>query len=124
MESKAFLLADEMDWEELGGGVSRQIMGFNTQIMMVKVKFDKGSIGSPHRHLHSQTTYVAAGSFEFAVGDVKHIIRQGDAVYIKPELLHSVFCLKEGILIDVFSPVREDFLDGTSVSYFSDDNGR
>ena len=124
MESKAFLLADEMKWEELGGGVSRQITGFNTQIMMVKVKFAKGSIGSPHHHFHSQTTYVAAGSFEFTVGDDKRIIHHGDVVYIKPNIIHSVLCLGEGVLIDVFSPVREDFLDGTSVSYFSDDNGR
>jgi quercetin dioxygenase-like cupin family protein len=118
MESKTFLLENEMKWEELGGGVSRQITGFNTQIMMVKVKFNKGSIGSPHHHFHSQTTYVAAGTFEFTVGEEKQLIQQGDAVYIKPNILHSALCIEEGLLIDVFSPVREDFLDGTAVSYF------
>lgn len=123
MESKAFLLADEMKWEELGGGVSRQIAGFNSQIMMVKVRFKKGSVGSLHHHFHSQTTYVAAGSFAFTVGDEKQIIKQGDAVYIKPDILHSALCLEEGVLIDVFSPVREDFLDGTIVSYFNNDTG-
>ena len=118
MESKTFLMADEMKWDELGGGVSRQITGFNTQIMMVKVKFIKGSIGLPHQHFHSQTTYVASGTFEFTVGDAKQLIKQGDAVFIKPNVIHSVLCLEEGVLIDVFSPVREDFLDGTAVSYF------
>ncbi len=124
MESKVFYLADEMKWEELGGGVSRQIMGFNTQIMMVKVKFNKGSIGSLHRHLHSQTTYVASGTFEFTVGHDVQIINQGDSVYIRPDILHTALCLQEGILIDVFSPAREDFLDGTVVSYFGNDNAR
>ena len=118
MESKTFLREDEMTWEELGGGVSRQITGFNTQIMMVKVKLNKGSIGSPHHHFHSQTTYVASGTFEFTVGDEKQLIKQGDAVYIKPNILHSALCLEEGVLIDVFAPIREDFLDGTAVSYF------
>ena len=50
MESKTFFKGNEMKWDEMGGGVSRQIMGFNTQIMMVKVKFDKGSLGSSHHH--------------------------------------------------------------------------
>ena len=120
MESKFFMHESTMQWEELGGGVSRQILGFNTQIMMVKVKFNKGSIGSLHQHFHSQTTYVAAGAFEFSIGDETQIIRQGDAVYIKPNILHSTVCIEDGILIDVFSPVREDFLDGSAVSYFGD----
>ncbi len=44
----------------------------------------------------------------------------GDRVYIEPNLLHSAVCLEEGILIDTFSPVREDFLSGGTVSYFGD----
>jgi quercetin dioxygenase-like cupin family protein len=120
MQSKVFLKGNEMKWEELGGGVSRQIMGFNPQIMMVKVKFNKGSLGSPHQHFHSQATYVASGKFEFTIGEEKTTITQGDAVYIKPNIMHSALCLEEGILIDVFSPVREDFLDGSAVSYFGD----
>lgn len=119
-ESNVFLNGNELKWEELGGGVSRQIMGFNTQIMMVKVRFKKDSLGSPHQHFHSQATYVASGRFEFSIGNEKQTITQGDAVYIKPNIIHSAVCLEEGMLIDVFSPVREDFLDGSAVSYFGD----
>jgi quercetin dioxygenase-like cupin family protein len=122
MESKAFFNGDEMKWEELGGGVSRQIMGFNTQIMMVKVRFNKDSLGSPHHHFQSQITYVVSGKFEFSLGNEKMTIIQGDAVYVKPDIIHSALCLEEGILIDVFSPVREDFLDGSALSYFGDKN--
>ena len=120
MESKTFFKGNEMKWDEMGGGVSRQIMGFNTQIMMVKVKFDKGSLGSSHHHFHSQTTYVVSGKFEFTAGEEKMTITQGDAVYLKPNIPHSALCIEEGILIDVFSPMREDFLDGSKVSYFGD----
>ena len=118
MDRKKFLKETEIEWEELGGGVSRKILGFDNQIMMVKVKFDKGAIGSPHQHFHTQTTYCAGGKFEFTVDDEKSIVETGEGVYIAPNLLHGALCLEEGVLIDVFSPVREDFLDGSAVSYF------
>jgi quercetin dioxygenase-like cupin family protein len=113
-----FYTADKMEWEILGGGVSRKILGWDNQIMMVKVKFEKGAIGSAHQHFHTQATYCAAGEFEFTIGEKVQIIKAGDGVYIPPQLVHGTVCLEEGILIDVFSPVREDFLDGSKLSYF------
>jgi quercetin dioxygenase-like cupin family protein len=110
MESKIFLEGDAINWEDQGGGVSRQILGYDDQLMMVKVKFAKGSEGSAHSHHHSQTTYVVSGKFEFRVGEEKKTISQGDAVYISPGVVHSALCIDEGILIDAFSPLREDFL--------------
>jgi quercetin dioxygenase-like cupin family protein len=118
MASKKFLLDGEMNWEDLGGGVQRKILGFDNQIMMVKVKFEKGSIGSLHQHFHTQSSYCASGKFEFMIDGEKSIVSAGDGVYIKPNLVHGALCLEGGILIDVFSPVREDFLDGSAVSYF------
>ncbi len=116
--SEKFCMAQEKEWEELGGGVSRKILGWDNQIMMVKVKFEKGAEGAPHRHFHTQATYCAEGSFEFTIGEEKKIVNAGDGVYIEPNILHGALCLEAGILIDVFSPVREDFLDGSKVSYF------
>lgn len=116
--SKKFCISNQVDWEDLGGGVSRKILGWDNQIMMVKVKFEQGAEGSPHQHFHTQTTYCAEGKFEFVIGDEKKMVNAGDGVYIQPNLMHSALCLEEGILIDVFSPVREDFLDGSGVSYF------
>ena len=118
MASEKFLKDSEMNWEDLGGGVQRKILGFDNQIMMVKVKFEEGAIGSPHQHFHTQSTYCGAGKFKFTIDGEETIINAGDGVYIKPNLLHSAVCLEAGILIDVFSPVREDFLDGSAVSYF------
>lgn len=118
MDRKKFIKDSALEWEELGGGVSRKFLGFDNQIMMVKVKFEKGAEGSPHQHFHTQSTYCVEGKFEFTVGEEKSIVEAGDGVYIEPNLMHGALCLEEGILIDVFSPVREDFLDGTGVSYF------
>ena len=118
--SEKYILTENMEWEELGGGVSRKFLGYDNQIMMVLVKFEKGALGSPHQHFHTQATYCAAGKFEFEIDGVKQIVSAGDGVYIEPNLLHSAVCLEAGILIDTFSPVREDFLSGDGVSYFGD----
>ena len=118
--SKKFLLTDKMEWEDLGGGVARKFLGFDNQIMMVQVKFEKGAVGSEHDHFHTQATYCAKGKFEFMIDGEKQIVKAGDGVYIEPNLVHGAICLEAGILIDVFSPVREDFLDGSKVSYFGD----
>ena len=116
--SEKYIITDDMEWEDLGGGVSRKMLGYDNQIMMVYVKFREGAVGSPHQHFHTQATFCAAGKFEFTIDGVKQIIAAGDGVYIAPNLLHSAVCLEAGMLIDTFSPVREDFLDGSGVSYF------
>ena len=118
--SEKYVITKDMEWEVLGGGVSRQFLGYDNQIMMVKVKFDKGALGAQHQHFHTQATYCVSGKFEFEINGEKKIVEAGDGVYIEPNLLHSAICLEEGILIDTFSPVREDFLSGGAVSYFGD----
>ena len=118
--SEKYILADKMDWEELGGGVSRKFLGYDNQIMMVRVKFTEGAVGSPHHHFHTQATYCSKGKFKFTIDGENQLVNAGDGVYISPNLVHSAICLEEGELIDVFSPVREDFLDGSGVSYFGD----
>lgn len=121
-KSNEFILTETMEWEDLGGGVSRKFLGFDNQIMMVKVKFEKGAVGSPHEHFHTQATYCAEGKFEFTISGKKQIVKGGDGVYIPPNALHGALCLEAGILIDVFSPVREDFLEGGEVSYFGNND--
>lgn len=97
-------------WEDLGGGVSRQFVGCNSQQMMVKVKFEKGAIGAMHHHFHSQITYVARGQFEVTVDGKTKILKDGDGFFAQPNIEHGVECLEEGLLIDVFTPLRGDFL--------------
>jgi quercetin dioxygenase-like cupin family protein len=78
--------------------------------MMVKVRFKKDSVGEPHKHFHSQTTYVVSGKFQVEIDGIKQILSSGDGFYVPPNALHGAICLEDGMLIDVFSPVREDFL--------------
>lgn len=99
-----------MKWENPGPGITRQIMAYDGQLMMVKVNFEKGAIGTMHEHYHSQATYVASGKFELTIGGEKRILVAGDGYYVAPDELHGCVCLEAGILIDTFSPVRADFL--------------
>lgn len=108
--SATFISEKEKAWEPAGEGVTRQIMGYDGQVMLVKVKFEKGAVGTPHRHYHTQTTYVASGKFEFTVGNEKKIVEAGDGIYMEPDVLHGCICLEPGVLIDCFAPMRADFL--------------
>ena len=109
-QSDNFIFADQTRWDDAGGGVVRQVMGYNDNIMMVKVKFTKGQEGAMHSHPHSQVTYVASGVFEFTIGGVTKIVRAGDALYKQPNLEHGCVCLEDGILIDCFNPMRDTFI--------------
>lgn len=108
--SKNFVLESETQWELAGEGIRRQILGYDGQIMLVKVEFEKGAIGQGHAHFHSQSTYVVSGVFEFHVDGEKQTVKAGDGIYIAPDVFHGAVCLEAGTLIDVFSPMREDFL--------------
>ncbi len=100
--SETYQFEKDLKWENPAPGVNRQIMAYDGQLMMVKVKFDKGAVGSMHEHYHSQATYVVSGKFELTIGD---------GYYVAPDELHGCVCLEAGILIDTFSPVRADFLN-------------
>jgi quercetin dioxygenase-like cupin family protein len=78
--------------------------------MMAKVFFESGSVGEIHQHIHSQISHIESGLFEVQIGEMKKVLKAGDAFYIPPNSLHGVVCLEKGVLIDVFSPMREDFV--------------
>ena len=105
-----FFMDEKTDWEEVAPGLTRQIMGYDNAIMLVKAKFETGAIGQMHQHYHSQVTYVESGKFEMTIGDEVRTLQRGDSFYVLPWVMHGCVCLEPGILIDVFSPAREDFL--------------
>lgn len=109
-QSEVFQIDSQMDYKDLGGGVRRKIMGYDGQLMTVKVKFDKGAVGAVHTHFHSQTSYVASGKFELNINGETKVLSVGDGYYVAPDVPHGCTCLEAGILIDNFAPAREDFL--------------
>lgn len=110
---KWFIEDSAIPWEEVGAGVKRKIMAYDDSLMVVRVSFSKGSIGQLHKHYHSQITHVESGVFEVTIDSEKKVLQGGDAFYIPPYKVHGCVCLEDGVLIDVFSPMREDFVPVT-----------
>ena len=95
---------------QVGPGVSRKILASGGKLMAVEVSFQKGAVGAVHSHPHEQVSYVLKGSFEFDLEGQKAVIRAGDTYYVSPGLNHGVVALEDGMLLDIFTPQREDFL--------------
>jgi len=102
--------SENIEMEDLGGGVKRQILGYESKLMLVKVYFEKGAIGAVHNHTHQQVSYVEKGCFEVSINDKMEMCKSGDCFTVPDDVKHGVVALEEGILIDSFSPMREDFL--------------
>ena len=109
-KAKQFINDTEIPWDDLGGGLKRKIMSYDENLMMVKVSFEKGGIGSLHSHFHTQMSYVESGAFEITIGDKTEALKKGDAYYIPPDIIHGALCIEPGILVDIFTPLREDFV--------------
>jgi quercetin dioxygenase-like cupin family protein len=104
-------------WLKVDPGVERMIMGYNNDLMMVKVKFEKDAVGALHFHPHLQSTYIAKGRFEVTIDGKTCLLGEGDGFFVESTLEHAVVCKEEGLLIDVFNPCREDFLYNISPRY-------
>lgn len=105
-----FGINDQIGLEVCGEGTTRKILTYNQDLMMVEVTFEKGAIGAEHTHMHQQISYIAKGSFEFNLDGDKRILKQGDSVLIPSGVNHGVVALEESIIVDVFTPMREDFI--------------
>ncbi len=110
IKGKPFIQAESIAWETVDNGVERKILGYDDQLMLVCVRFEKGAIGTLHHHIHRQVSYVASGSFEVTIDGKKKVLREGDSFFVAPDLVHGVVALEEGTLVDVFTPAREDFV--------------
>lgn len=96
--------------EPAGPGVTRRVLAYNKGLMCVENTFEKGAVGALHSHPHTQITYVAEGVFSFTIGSETRTVRRGDALLKTDGVEHGCTCLEAGVLLDVFSPMRQDFI--------------
>ncbi|MFB0516508.1 MAG: cupin domain-containing protein [Candidatus Neomarinimicrobiota bacterium] len=113
---KTHIRSDEVEIEQIKPGMRRQILGYDSNLMLVRVYFDTGVVADKHTHPHQQVSYVEKGKFEVEIDGHKEMLKTGDCFVIPSEALHGAICLEEGSLIDTFSPRREDFLEPTGGS--------
>ena len=111
MQSPNFLFGNEEPITDVDPGVKRQILGHNDELMLVKVIFEKGAEGYQHKHFHSQAAYIESGVFDVTIDGVTKRQRAGDSYFVPPNVMHGAVCIEAGVVLDMFSPIREDFFE-------------
>ena len=107
---KGFSTHDDSEWIELGGGQRRKIRSYNGDIMLVEVSFDAGAVGATHTHPHAQISYVLSGEFTYTIEGVTRAMKPGDSIVVDGGKAHGCACVRAGTLLDIFTPMREDFV--------------
>ena len=82
----------EISPEPCGPGVQRRVLAYSKDAMCVENTFETGGVGAMHCHPHTQITYIKSGKFEFTIDG------------------HGCVCLEGGVMLDFFTPMREDFV--------------
>jgi quercetin dioxygenase-like cupin family protein len=106
-----FVLNEEGKKFDLKEGIHTTIKGYGGGLMAVENMFEKGAVAPNHTHVHEQTVYIVSGKFEFSLNGEIKIMKAGDSLYAAPNEEHGCVCIEDGVVLDVFSPQREDFLN-------------
>jgi quercetin dioxygenase-like cupin family protein len=113
--NEAQLSALVTDWAKIpvtspAPGIKRQmVVGQN--VMMCRFTFDPLLVTPEHTHPHEQMTLVVKGRVRFFIDGVENIVSAGDVLHFPPHNRHGATMMdEEVVLIDIFSPIREDFL--------------
>ncbi|MEE9470105.1 MAG: cupin domain-containing protein [Gemmatimonadota bacterium] len=119
-DSRVRLLAwEEVEKEQITDVISRRLV-WGERMMIAQVNLDKGSVVPKHAHENEQITYILEGALRFWIGEdgeEELVVRAGEILYIPSNVPHKAEALEDTLDVDVFSPPRQDWLDGTD-TYF------
>ena len=96
---------------EMVAGVVRRTLAHGSLTSLHELHIDKDAVVPLHTHPHEQTGYVASGRVRFQIGDEQIELSAGDGYSVPGGVEHGVVALEDAVCIDVFSPVREEYLD-------------
>lgn len=94
-----------------GEGVTRRVLAYTDSLMVVENTFETGAVGKLHSHPHTQITYVVSGEFQFNIGGETRTVRAGETMLKEDGVEHGCVCTQAGVLLDIFTPMRQDFVD-------------
>ena len=96
---------------EMFPGVSRRTLNSGDRTTLVEITLAQGSSVPLHTHPHEQIGYVVSGRLRFQIGDATLDLSAGDSYCVPGGASHGVDALSDAVAIDIFSPVREEYLD-------------
>ena len=107
---------DEIALEKVTEMLSRKIIGGERE-MMAQVYLKRGCLVPMHAHESEQMTYILQGSLKFLIRGEEITVREGEVLHIPSRVEHQAEALEDTFELDVFSPIRQDWLDHTD-DYF------
>lgn len=108
----SFALDAELPWDGAGPGIRRKVLCFDAGVMMVRVMFESGAVGAAHSHPHVQCSMVESGVFDVTISGETRRLGVGDSFLVPSNAVHDAVAVEAGVLIDVFTPMRDEFVDG------------
>ncbi len=91
-------------------GIEQKTLVHGEKTLMAEFRLQKGSVVPQHSHPHEQTGYLVSGQVRFSVGSEEILCNPGDSWCISGDEEHGAEALQDSVLVEVFSPVREDYL--------------
>jgi quercetin dioxygenase-like cupin family protein len=107
---------DEIALDRVTQMISRKVVTGERE-MLAQVHLKRGALVPMHAHESEQMTYVLQGALKFLVAGEEMIVRQGEVLHIPSWVEHQAEALDDTLELDVFSPIRQDWLDRTD-DYF------
>jgi len=100
----------EVESENLADGIKRQMI-IGEKLMVCRLTMSPGVVTAAHDHSHEQITLVERGQVRFIIGEEESVAQEGDVLFFPSGCWHGATMLdEEVVLIDIFTPIREDFL--------------
>ncbi len=107
-----FTKKSDADYRELVDGVEMKTLAHGEKTLLAKFHLKKGAVIPMHGHPHEQTGFMVSGKMRFTIGAEKFDCEPGDAWCIPGDAEHGVEVIADSVVVEVFSPVREDYLPG------------
>ena len=107
---------DEIELEKVTEMISRKVVTGERE-MLAQIYLKKGALVPMHSHESEQITYVLQGALKFLIGGEEITVREGEVLHIPSWVEHQAEALDDTFELDLFSPIRQDWLDGTD-TYF------
>jgi quercetin dioxygenase-like cupin family protein len=112
MEAAMFLCSSDHGYAEVLPGIRRKTLSFGEATLMAEFRLQAGRPLPMHDHPQEQTGYLVSGRLRLAIGHETHDVLPGDSWSIPGGVSHGAEVLEDSVAVEVFSPVRDDFLPG------------
>ncbi|MDI7275964.1 MAG: cupin domain-containing protein [Anaerolineae bacterium] len=98
-------------------GAERRVLSYGGRLMLVQFTFPAGVTSAPHSHPHEQIGYVVSGEIDLCVEGLERArLLPGGSYYVPPDVKHYIITLTPAVLLDCFTPLRQDFLDAAAAA--------